>query len=133
MLYIAVVLRLTVFRFGVSFEQRQINLIPFVDLAEVFTGAVLWAFLRLFLGNIGWFVPFGFLLPVLMKNPSFLKIVLSGFVFSFGIEVAQYFSRQGVAELDDLLLNTLGVMIGYFGFKIFVGKNGLQPRITGVQ
>jgi len=118
-IYILIVLRLTVFRFVTPFEQPQINLIPFVDLVHVYMNAGIYSFLWLFLGNIGWFMPFGFLMPILLKKSSFLKIVLMGFSFSFAIETTQFFSRQGVAELDDLILNTFGVIIGYLIFKLF--------------
>ena len=78
------------------------------------TGQFIW----LFFGNIGWFVPFGLLLPALLKNNKFGRVAAFGFMFSFVIESIQFFSRKGMAELDDLILNTLGVVIGYFLYKL---------------
>jgi glycopeptide antibiotics resistance protein len=82
-------------------------------LIKVYKNVGLMEFLRLFLGNIGGFIPFGFLMPMLLKKKSVLKVAVLGFVFSFGIEVLQFIFRKGVAELDDLILNTLGAIIGY--------------------
>ncbi|MCL2519281.1 MAG: VanZ family protein [Oscillospiraceae bacterium] len=120
-IYILVVLKLTVFRAG--YVERQINLTLFIDLIETYKNAELWTFLRLFLGNIGWFVPFGFLLPVLLKKERFWKVAALGFMFSFVIETLQYIFRKGVAELDDLILNTLGVVVGYCLYKLFLKLN----------
>ena len=114
--YMYAVLKLTVFRPG--YMQRQINLLLFVDLLEVYRYAGMRPFLRLFLGNIGWFVPFGFLLPYLSKTKSALRVVTAGALFSFGIEAAQFVFAKGVTELDDLLLNTLGVAIGYCLYRV---------------
>ncbi|MDR0469302.1 MAG: VanZ family protein [Peptococcaceae bacterium] len=116
--YILVVLNITVVRLNFRYDERQLNLALFVDLINVYRTVGVGAFLRLFIGNIGWFVPFGFLLPILLKKESFLKIMVMGFAFSFMIEVLQYIFRKGVAELDDLILNVLGAAVGYFLYKI---------------
>jgi len=116
LVYILIVLRLTIFRGG-TFDERQLNLAIFADLIDVYRNVGVGRFLWLFFGNIGWFVPFGFLLPVLLKRESFLKVIVMGFMFSLTIESLQFIFRVGVAELDDLILNTLGTAIGYLAFK----------------
>jgi len=116
--YILIILRLTIFRL-VPLDERQINLTLFTELINVYRYAGLMPFIRLFLGNIAWFIPFGFLLPMLIKRNSFRFIALIGFLFSLAIETAQFISFRGVAELDDLFLNTIGIVIGYFAFKLF--------------
>ena len=118
--YILIVLRLTIFRSGALFEERQLNLAVFSDLIHVYRNVGVRRFLWLFFGNIGWFVPFGFLLPILLKKESFLKVVVMGFMFSFTIESLQFIFRIGVAELDDLILNTLGTAIGYLIYKLWL-------------
>ena len=118
--YILLVLKLTIFRSGVLYEERQLNLTLFSDLFLVYKNEGLRRFLWLFLGNIGWFVPFGFLLPTLLKKESFLRILVIGFMFSFAIESLQFIFRIGVAELDDLILNTLGIAIGYLIYKLWL-------------
>ena len=118
---ILVVLRLTVFRSS-FFDERHLNLELFADLVQVYQNVGLRRFLWLFFGNIGWFIPFGFLLPALLKRESFLKVVAIGFAFSFAIEASQFVFRVGVAELDDLILNTVGVAIGYFLYRKSLAK-----------
>ena len=116
--YICVVLYLTIIRFGFRYDDRQLNLIPFIKLINIYRNMGIGEFLRLFLGNIGWFFPFGFLLPIIMKKKNFFTVILLGFIFSVAIETTQFFTRKGVAELDDVILNTLGAAIGYLCYKI---------------
>ena len=122
--YILIVLKLTIFRFAVNYDEPQLNLTFFTDLIYVYKNAGVIEFLRLFLGNIGWFIPFGFLLPMLLKKKSVLKVAILGLVFSFSIEVSQFIFRKGIAELDDLVLNTLGAVIGYILYTIIINRGG---------
>ena len=117
-LYVSVVLYLTILRFNFRYSDRQLNLTLFAGLISVFRNAGIGEFLRLFFGNIGWFVPFGFLLPILLKRKSFLLTTATGLLFSFFIELMQFIFYKGVAEIDDLILNTLGTAIGYLLYKL---------------
>lgn len=60
------------------------------------------------LQNIAFFIPFGVLLPVKKWKAVFITAI----TFSAGIEIVQYFGGYGLAELDDVICNTLGAMIG---------------------
>ncbi len=64
--------------------------------------------------NICMFIPLGFLLPIGIRFfRSFWKVSLVGFLFTVLIEVSQLILKRGMFELDDLLDNTVGTMIGY--------------------
>ena len=69
-------------------------------------------FIYLFFGNIVWFIPFG-LRQGLRPGRTPGGAALRGFLLSLGIEAAQYLLGTGVSELDDLLLNTCGCLIGW--------------------
>ena len=76
-------------------------------------------------GNIVVFMPFGFLLPsVLVWGRNFLVMLLNAFIFVLGIEVFQLFSAVGAFDVDDILLNCVGAVLGYFIFLIWenIGK-----------
>ena len=62
-------------------------------------------------GNIVLFIPFGFLLPLCMKQGC--NFFLNAFLFVLGIEVFQLFSAFGAFDVDDILLNCLGAVMGY--------------------
>lgn len=68
-------------------------------------------FVYLFGGNIAWFVPFGFYLAFFREVPL-RRVILCGFLLSLFIEVMQFVLGTGVSEVDDLLLNTLGSLLG---------------------
>jgi glycopeptide antibiotics resistance protein len=119
--YILIVLRLTLFRVGFH-NERQANLSLFADLINTYSNVGIGAFFWVFMGNIILFVPFGFFLSVLLKSKNLIVITIYGFLFSLIIEATQYFTRKGVAELDDLILNTLGAAIGFFMYKLLYNK-----------
>ena len=66
------------------------------------------------LGNIIGFIPFGILLPLLLKRARTFKrfffYAISGIVL---IELIQLFTLRGSFDIDDLILNMLGSLIGY--------------------
>ena len=45
-------------------------------------------------------------------------IFLSGFLLSLTVEVIQLISKVGCFDVDDLILNTLGAVLGYVFFVI---------------
>lgn len=72
-----------------------------------------------YLLNIVLFVPLGFLLPLIWErenNPW--KILLAGVSFSLLIELSQLLNLRST-DIDDLLLNTLGAMIGFALMRLF--------------
>ena len=82
------------------------------------------------LGNVIAFMPFGFLVPVMYREQrkgvsfrghyfrSFLFVTLLGFLFSFFSETVQLVTKVGCFDVDDLFLNTLGVVLGYIIYYI---------------
>ena len=72
--------------------------------------------------NILMLMPVGLLVPSLFKKRKGLKTVLLGLAISFVIELAQMLTHRGYAEIDDLMTNTLGVVIGYGIYRIFKWK-----------
>ncbi|MCW1960717.1 VanZ family protein [Chryseobacterium viscerum] len=65
------------------------------------------------LGNIIMFIPFGFLgwiFPDLRKLKPLLFSFISCIII---VEALQYFTRMGIFEVDDIILNTFGVYLGW--------------------
>lgn len=70
-------------------------------------------------GNIVIFMPFGFLVPFTWKKNHGVGMIFAlGFIFSMGVELTQLISGFGAFDVDDLILNTLGAILGYFVYKI---------------
>lgn len=64
-----------------------------------------------YINNILLFIPFGFLLTYFYEK-RWLTIIVIALCFSAFIEVAQYCFALGFAELDDVISNTVGAIIG---------------------
>ena len=71
------------------------------------------------LGNIILFIPIPFVLAWYFKMNRFLPILFTGFLISLSIELLQYIFDVGVADIDDIILNTLGTFAGFFCYKAF--------------
>jgi glycopeptide antibiotics resistance protein len=114
--------------------QHRYNLIPFLVFKEtyqaVFVDHCFSYFIINFLGNIMIFIPIGFFIPLLWhKMRSLGKTVLCGFIISLFIELIQFPLYRGT-DIDDLWLNTLGVLVGYFVFilvKKIIPRSLAQP------
>ena len=77
------------------------------------------AFVNL-LGNIGMFIPLGFFLPRLYpKLRALWKTLLSSCLIICVVEVLQLFTLLGSCDVDDLILNLIGVAMGYSLFRLF--------------
>lgn len=69
------------------------------------------------MGNIIIFLPFGiFVAEIFPKTRSLSKILVITFFSSFFVEFIQFFIGRSV-DIDDLMLNVLGSVIGYFIWK----------------
>ncbi len=85
-----------------------LNLIPIVHLFDIYDG---WQIN--IIGNIAMFIPVGIVWPVCFKElNTFGKAVLAGGGFSLVIEITQLLFFERASDVDDLILNTLGVAIG---------------------
>jgi glycopeptide antibiotics resistance protein len=70
-------------------------------------------------GNVAGFLPFGFILPILCrKRPNLLLTGVMGLLFSLSVETLQLAGKVGSFDVDDLLLNTAGAVLGYLLFTI---------------
>lgn len=70
------------------------------------------------LGNVLVFLPFGFFMPMASKYRSFLNTSFYSLALSLIVEMSQLFMKVGCFDVDDLLLNTIGGMMGYIAFSI---------------
>lgn len=99
-------------------QNNSYNLMPFETMGYYFSGQVsLIIAVYNLAANIGLFVPYGFLLKIkaMPKRKAFL---VAFFVISI-IEGAQYPTYRGSLDVDDLILNLLGVFMGYAVYPIF--------------
>lgn len=117
--YLLILLRITVFRSRAYPIDFSVNLSLFTDLVATYHENGIWMVLYLVVGNIAWFVPFGFLLPMIWQKLKSFYIIPLGFLLSLIIEISQLVTGKGMFEIDDLVLNTLGTAVGCLIYKIY--------------
>lgn len=111
--YLVVLAKLVIFKDGFRFMYRSVNLLPFDFIRSgLRDGVSISVVLKNVLGNIGVFIPFGMLLPVFLKKLDWKKTALAGLLTSVLIEAVQLIFGIGITDIDDVLLNTIGVAIG---------------------
>lgn len=106
---------------GLSGE-KIVNLIPFYYPTKVNFH------LREVIANILIFVPLGIYLKMLDTNSK--KTILYGFIFSILLEVSQFIFKIGAFDITDIITNTLGTILGVFGYllleKVFKNKEKID-------
>lgn len=94
------------------------NFLPFIDIIKVYDMGLERMMTQVFL-NIILMIPFGFLLPVTFTRfRSFGKTGLTILGVSAVIEIVQYFIGRS-ADIDDVIMNFVGGIAGYFCFKLY--------------
>jgi len=84
------------------------------------------------IGNVLAFLPFGFLIPVIYREQRkktvqghyfrcLMFVTFLGGMFSFFVECVQLVTKVGSFDVDDMLLNTVGVFLGVIGYIISKG------------
>ena len=110
----------------------KINLVPFREMQRFISkwetvGAV--SALLNTLGNVIGFIPLGIFVPILFKKTRRVwKQLLMGFMVSLAVETIQLVFDVGVFDVDDLILNTVGTIVGYALFRLIVYMIGKRER-----
>lgn len=100
----------------------EYNLIPFKTISSLIVNFRYYEFevwvYNLF-GNIAAFLPLGILWPaVLGAKHKLLFTLLFSLTFLLMAETAQLVFRVGVFDIDDIILNMIGVLSGYMIYKL---------------
>ncbi|WP_317694953.1 VanZ family protein [Xylocopilactobacillus apis] len=136
--YILFVLFFTVFRkqywpwqIPIDFHRSlsDVNWIPFVQTLKMNNGITKVALIYNFLGNIILFIPLGMLFYSIGKKPRHKFLVfLEGFCLSLFIETAQFFTHSGQADVDDLIFNSIGILIGLLIYYILFERKHKRKK-----
>lgn len=97
-----------------QYENHIIRVEPiFATLSFIENTIRWWDVIRIVVGNVVMFIPFGFLgwiFPKLQDLKTNVFVFISAIVI---VEALQYFTRLGIFEVDDVILNTFGVLLGW--------------------
>ncbi|MGG1482219.1 VanZ family protein [Bacillus smithii] len=104
-------------------EHRSINLIPFYSIMEYISGRSAnikaFAFSNV-VGNIVIFIPLGTYLSLFKNDKRVITNLLFIFIVSLFVEIIQGLLGIGASDIDDIILNCLGGLIGISGYKFLL-------------
>ncbi len=107
------------------------NFIPFKEILR-YSDITSSLFMRNVIGNILVFVPFGFIISDMLNDKTNKdNLLLSGlivFITSFSIEIIQMFIGRSY-DIDDVILNMCGGIIGYFLYILIHNLYAKLPKI----
>ncbi len=108
------------FNFGGADANGQSNFIPFKTILPYLFGykGLIIAGVNI-VGNIMLLVPFGFLIAYIYRNLSWKSTLLLAALTGIAIEGMQVVFQTGIFDIDDVILNGLGVMVGYWVYICF--------------
>ncbi|BBH24074.1 hypothetical protein Back11_54190 [Paenibacillus baekrokdamisoli] len=117
----------------ISRQFQKGNLIPFKEISRTVHSLSTHGLINL-VGNFAIFMPFGIFLGLMLRNKKISGIKL--FILSLGLslilECAQALFSIGNFDVDDLILNSSGGLIGFISFKLFVkavtASSVIQPH-----
>lgn len=143
-LYLAILTKLILFKyiplseiinhFNFTYDQylwRSNNFVPFKTIYFYLFLADINLNIRIenLAGNIIGFIPMGVILPLLSKRFFKIKtVILLTFCLSLTYEVLQLTFEFGSFDVDDLILNTIGGILGYIPIKLFRSVNKKRRR-----
>ncbi|MGG9964141.1 VanZ family protein [Ferruginibacter sp. SUN106] len=125
--------RTTYHNYTVAEGKRKANFKPFATIKLFYESRRLNMEYKVsnLLGNILLFIPLGFLLPLLVKRfRNVFVILLTGFLLSLFYECTQLVTGIGVFDVDDMILNTTGTLIGIIIFYILKSLFPNKPQAT---
>lgn len=151
-IYIANVVSLTLFPFPYqkTFIRDMIkdnfgelnNFIPFKSMFDIFQTGSLSIVIKQLGGNIILFIPLSVGINVLLQGISQKKVLLYGFFTSLSIELIQEIANISLGfnyrscDIDDIILNTIGTILGIFIWKIlykYLDNTGLLLKKSDVK
>lgn len=110
--YLAALAEIIALRFGRPAARVAPQPIPLRTTLEQWRAGA-WPFVYHVVGNLTWFMPLGLLLPMLRPSARWWQALLLGAGLSFLVEGYQWLFGTGTPDVDDVLLNALGALLGY--------------------
>ena len=119
-LYAAFALKVLLFA-RVPGSERAVNVVPFASIADYVSSSASetrrFAFAEV-AGNIALFVPLGFYLALTRRGSGLGQRVGVIAAVSVCVEVLQYVLAVGVSDMDDVILNAVGGLVGLLVYRL---------------
>jgi len=116
-----------------------VNIVPFETISGALRYGLDWQPGRVLAGNVLAFVPLGVFLPILWPSRrSLVSVVAAGLAISLALEAVQLGlslligAPYRVADVDDVIINVLGVALGYGLYRaigLFLPADPADPTV----
>lgn len=95
-------------------EDHIVRIKPIISTVWFIQETISWFdIIKIVLGNVVMFIPFGFLGWIFPQLNNLKNLIITFVSTIVIVEALQYFSRLGVFDVDDVILNTFGVFLGW--------------------
>ncbi|QQQ30497.1 VanZ family protein [Chryseobacterium indoltheticum] len=95
-------------------EDHIVRIKPIISTVWFIQETISWFdIIKIVLGNVVMFIPFGFLGWIFPQLNNLKNLIITFVSVIVIVEALQYFSRLGVFDVDDVILNTFGVLLGW--------------------
>ncbi len=102
------------------------NLVPFKEIFRYEVGSTLFNYNVL--GNILIFIPFGYLFGEYVNPKTIIPVLITGLATSITVELVQ-FKTGRCFDIDDIILNIIGTIIGYL---LYIGLSAINRRLPDI-
>ncbi|MEI5906421.1 VanZ family protein [Bacillus spongiae] len=121
------------FTYDIDVWLSNVNIIPFKNIINYIVNNDRFnidIILNNTLGNILIFIPLGLFLPILFRRyGSFSKVTAFSIMTSFSIEALQFSTQIGQFDIDDVILNSIGGIIGFLLVKLIVKFSSVAQKV----
>lgn len=128
MIYFAFILYILCLFYVVTFQDvswSTSNYIPFKEMFRYNFGSRM--FFKNVIGNMIMFMPYGFFIAYILKLKKVRTITLLSLLVSITIETTQLVIGR-VFDVDDIILNVIGGIIGFYAFKLIYSFKNHSPE-----
>ena len=101
------------------------NFVPFKEILRYDVGTNL--FYKNIFGNMLLFLPLGIFIAKYVKTEKLLVVFVLSFITSLSIEVVQFLIGR-VFDIDDIILNIIGCLVGFIFYRVFKKFNDKLPE-----
>jgi glycopeptide antibiotics resistance protein len=115
------------FRFSFSQNIGHANFLPFKTILSYFQGDYGWLIAIFNLaGNIVLFLPIGLLIPLIYRKMTWRQAIILAVTIGLLVECIEVIFHVGIFDIDDTILNGLGIVTGYWLFTCFPKRNSTK-------
>lgn len=127
MYFLFIIYILLLFELVTNTDMKSIgnNFVPFKEMFRYDISSPL--FIRNVVGNVVMFIPFGYFVCYFISRCEFYKCFLISLLTSFTIESVQFKIGRSF-DIDDIMLNVLGGLVGYILYKMLTAAYNALPK-----